>query len=214
MYFSNANWFKKANMLQQIAENLMAISMLEWLSTIAQVLSVWYALKNNVLVFPTGLVGVLIAAYIYLFRIVPPLYAEGLLHLYHVVISIYGWYAWLLRRADQTLVFPVTWCNKKERLLGLLIVFGSWSALYLWLHYKTDSNTPVADALVTSFSVLGMWWMAKRKIDNWIAYMISNAVAVPLNYYKELSLFSLMYLLFFFMAWSGFKAWKKDMNIS
>jgi nicotinamide mononucleotide transporter len=201
-------------MLQQLGDNIIAISLWEWISTLAQILSVWYALRNNVLVFPTGLVGVLIAAYIYLFKIVPPLYAEGLLHLYYVGMSIYGWYAWLLRKADQSLVFPITWCNKKERLFGLLLVIGSWSALYLWLQYKTDSNTPVADAFVTSFSILGMWWMAKRKMENWIAYMISNAVAIPLNYFKELSLFSIMYLMFFFMAWSGFISWKKEMTLS
>jgi nicotinamide mononucleotide transporter len=200
--------------LQQIGENMSAISMLEWISTIAQVLSVWYALKNKVLVFPTGIIGVLIAAYIYLFKINPPLYAEGILHLYYFGMSIFGWYAWMLKKSDQSFVFPITWCQSKERITGLVIVLVSWTVIYLWLQYKTDSNAPIADALVTSFSILGMWWMAKRKIENWLAYIISNAIAIPLNYYKDLSLFSLMYLLFFFMAWRGFVTWKKESVLS
>ena len=125
-------------------------------------------------------------------------------------MSVFGWYAWLLKKSDRSLVFPISWCNTREKITGLWITFISWSILFFWLKFQTDSDTPVSDSLVTSFSILGMWWMAKRKIENWLAYMISNALAIPLNYYKELSLFSFMYLIFFFMAWRGFIAWKKE----
>jgi nicotinamide mononucleotide transporter len=95
-----------------------------------------------------------------------------------------------------------------------MLAFTSLIILYSWLKFNTDSNTPVADAVVTSFSILGMWWMAKRKIENWLAYLVSNAVAIPLNYYKDLSLFSLMYIVFFIMAWRGFVLWKKEVSVS
>jgi nicotinamide mononucleotide transporter len=129
-------------------------------------------------------------------------------------MSIFGWYTWLLKKSDQTLAFPITWCSTKERLVGLMLAFTSWMILYSWLKFNTDSNTPVADAVVTSFSILGMWWMAKRKIENWLAYLISNAVAIPLNYYKDLSLFSLMYIVFLIMAWRGFILWRKEVTVS
>lgn len=202
------------NILHQIEENFTAISSLEWISTAAQLLSVWYALKNNILVFPTGIIGVTLAAYIYFFKISPPLYAEGLLHIYYFTMSIFGWYTWLMKKSDQTLAFPVTWCSTRERIVGLTLAFTSWIILYSWLEFNTDSNTPMADALVTSFSILGMWWMAKRKIENWLAYLVSNAIAIPLNYYKDLSLFSLMYIIFFYMAWRGFILWKKEVSVS
>ena len=202
------------NIIQQIGENFAAISTLEWISTVAQILSVWYALKNNVLVFPTGIIGVSLAAYIYFFKISPPLYAEGLLHIYYFGMSIFGWYACLQKKSDQTLAFPITWSSTKERFAGLILAFASWIILYSWLEFNTDSNTPMADALVTSFSILGMWWMAKRKIENWLAYFVSNAIAIPLNYYKDLSLFSLMYIIFFIMAWRGFILWKKEVSVS
>lgn len=202
------------NILHQIEENFAAISMLEWISTAAQLLSVWYALKNNILVFPTGIIGVTLAAYIYFFKISPPLYAEGLLHIYYFGMSIFGWYTWLLKKSDQTLAFPVTWCSTRERIVGLTLAFTSWIILYSWLSFNTDSNTPVTDALVTSFSILGMWWMAKRKIENWLAYLVSNAIAIPLNYHKDLSLFSVMYIIFFIMAWRGFILWKKEVSVS
>jgi nicotinamide mononucleotide transporter len=129
-------------------------------------------------------------------------------------MSIFGWYVWLQKKSDQTLAFPITWSSTKERIVGLILAFASWIILFSWLKFNTDSNTPMADALVTSFSILGMWWMAKRKIENWLAYLISNAIAIPLNYYKDLSLFSLMYIIFFIMAWRGFILWKKEVSVS
>ena len=136
------------------------------------------------------------------------------MHIYYFAMSIFGWYAWLLKKSDQTLAFPITWCSTKERLVGLMLAFTSWMILYSWLKFNTDSNTPVADAVVTSFSILGMWWMAKRKIENWLAYLVSNAIAIPLNYYKDLSLFSLMYIVFLIMAWRGFILWRKEVTVS
>jgi nicotinamide mononucleotide transporter len=73
----------------------------------------------------------------------------------------------------------------------------------------TDSNTPILDSLVSASAITAMWWMAKRKIENWLAWIFSNIVAIPLNFYKGLMLFSLMYVLFLLMAWWGYTEWKK-----
>jgi len=73
----------------------------------------------------------------------------------------------------------------------------------------TNSNTPILDSLVSSSAITAMWWMAKRKIENWLAWIFSNIVAIPLNFYKGLMLFTLMYVLFLVLAWMGFVTWKK-----
>jgi nicotinamide mononucleotide transporter len=77
----------------------------------------------------------------------------------------------------------------------------------------TNSNTPILDSLVSASAVTAMWWMAKRKIENWIAWIFSNIVAIPLNFYKELMLFTLMYVLFLVLAWMGFVEWKKKVAV-
>jgi nicotinamide mononucleotide transporter len=66
----------------------------------------------------------------------------------------------------------------------------------------------VLDSLVSSTAVISMWWMAKRKMENWIAWIVSNIVAIPLNFYKGFMLFTLMYILFLGLAVSGYKEWK------
>ncbi|MEY4134567.1 MAG: hypothetical protein RL386_917, partial [Bacteroidota bacterium] len=82
-------------------EDLLQMRWQEWTSTLAQIASVYYARKNNILVYPTGIIGVLLAAYIYFYLVDPPLYADGALNLYYFAMSVYGWYRWSQRKADQ-----------------------------------------------------------------------------------------------------------------
>jgi nicotinamide mononucleotide transporter len=66
--------------------------------------------------------------------------------------------------------------------------------------------------MVSASAVTAMWWMAQRKIENWLAWIVSNLVAIPLNFYKGFMLFTLMYILFLLMAWMGYQTWKKNYN--
>lgn len=192
---------------QQFTENVIQTRWEEWLSTILQIASVWYAKKNKVLVYPTGIIGVLLASYIYYFISDPPLYADAILNIYYFFMSIYGWYNWVQKK-DEQLVFPISWCNKKELLIGIGIFVFFWGLIYWMLISITNSNTPILDSLVSSTAVISMWWMAKRKMENWIAWIVSNIVAIPLNFYKGFMLFTVMYILFLGLAVSGFKEWK------
>jgi nicotinamide mononucleotide transporter len=179
----------------------------EWGSTITQILSVWYARKNNVLVYPTGIIGVLLASYVYFFMSTPPLYADAILNIYFFAMSVLGWYYWIQKK-EATETFPISWCNKKELGIGVGLFVVFWLAIYLLLKNITDSNTPILDALVSASAVTAMWWMAKRKIENWHAWIFSNIIAIPLNFYKGFMLFTLMYVLFLIMAYMGYKSWK------
>ena len=180
----------------------------EWISTIAQIASVWYARKNNVLVYPTGIIGVLLAAYIYYFVAYPPLFADAMLNIYYFIMSVYGWYNWVKKKDESHLAYPISWCTKNELVAGIFLFAVSWVVIYLLL-LQTTSNTAVLDSLVSSSAVTGMWWMAKRKIENWLAWIFSNIVAIPLNFYKGFMLFTLMYIIFLGLAWMGYTEWKK-----
>jgi nicotinamide mononucleotide transporter len=181
----------------------------EWVSTLAQVLSVWYARKNNILVYPTGIIGVVLAAWVYLFVALPPLYADGILNIYYLALSIYGWYAWSKKENGQV-VLDITFCSSGELSLGLIGSFVAWLMIYFLLLFFTDSDTPVLDALVSASALTAMWWMASRKIENWLAWIFSNLVAIPLNFYKGFALFTLMYIIFLGLACWGYVAWRKD----
>ncbi|MFI5132053.1 MAG: nicotinamide riboside transporter PnuC [Chitinophagales bacterium] len=194
---------------QKFIQNIRDTGWPEWVSTVTQVASVWFARKNNVLVYPTGIIGVLLAAYVYFFMTQPPLYADASLNLYYFLMSVYGWYNWVQKKDAEHYTYPIRWCTKKELGVGIGFFIFFWIAIYFVLVKFTDSNTPILDSLVSSSAITAMWWMAKRKVENWLAWIFSNIVAIPLNFYKELMLFTLMYILFLAMAWWGFIEWKK-----
>lgn len=195
---------------EKFISNVQQTSWQEWVSTITQIASVWYARKNNILVFPTGIIGVLLAAWLYFFNSHPPLYADGTLNIYYFIMSVYGWYNWVQKKDAAHFTYPISWCNKRELSMGALLFLVSWGVIYFALIKITDSNTPILDSLVSASAVVAMWWMARRKIENWLAWIISNIVAIPLNFYKEFYLFTLMYVLFFALALWGFIDWKKQ----
>jgi nicotinamide mononucleotide transporter len=196
---------------QQFLANIKIFTWPELVSTIFQIASVWYARSNNVLVYPTGIIGVLLAAYVYFFNTQPALYADGTLNIYYFLMSVYGWYNWRQQKDGQE-VYPISWCNRKELGIGLIFLFGFWGLIYFCLVKFTNSNTPVLDSLVSASAITAMWWMAKRKIENWHAWIFSNIVAIPLNFYKGYMLFTLMYVLFLLLAWLGFIKWKKQIT--
>lgn len=194
---------------QQFINDFQYVRWQEWVSTVTQIASVWYARKNNILVYPTGIIGVLLAAWVYFFVASPPLYADGVLNIYYFCMSVYGWYNWSKMSNDHQQVYRISWCNRFELIAGLSGFMLSWLVIYFMLVYITNSNTPILDSLVSASAVTAMWWMAKRKIENWIAWIVSNIVAIPLNFYKGFMLFTLMYILFLVMAYAGYISWKK-----
>ena len=193
---------------EKLISNIRHTSWQEWVSTVTQVASVWYARKNNVLVYPTGIIGVLLAAWLYFFNSV---YADAALNVFYFIMSLYGWYNWVQKKDGSHYTYPISWCSKKELLVGILLFLVAWGVIYFAL-LRTNSNTPILDSLVSGSAAVAMWWMAKRKIENWLGWIFSNIVAIPLNFYKEFYLFTLMYVLFLVLALWGFFTWKKQAN--
>ena len=116
------------------------------------------------------------------------------------------------RKKNSTYIYPISWCNKKELQIGISFFLLFWIFIYLLLVKLTNSNTPILDSLVSSSAVASMWWMTKRKMENWIAWIFSNIIAIPLNFYKGFMLFTLMYVLFLALAVSGYREWKEKLN--
>jgi nicotinamide mononucleotide transporter len=180
-----------------------------WLEAVAVffgVASVFYSIKKNILVFPTGMVSTLIYVYICLKY---KLYADMGINAYYFGMSIYGWYLWS-KPAVGNSVLPVTWLNKKGLLHAILLLAVSYVTLVLVLVYFTDSDVPYLDSFTTSTAFVGMWLMAKKKVENWIAWIVTDVVSVPLYLYKGLLLTSFQFLFFTVLAIIGLIQWMKS----
>ena len=184
---------------------------LEIIAVVFGLLSVWYSKNNNILVFPTGMISTAIFIYL-LYKWV--LLGDMMINAYYFVMSIYGWFIWT--RKENNTVTPITRMNSNEKKIGVLIFLSSLMFVYLVYVYfdKWGTITSYIDNLTTAIFFVGMWLMAKRKIENWIFWIIADIISIPLYFYKGLTFTSLQYLIFTFIAIAGYYSWKKILNKS
>lgn len=190
-------------LLQQIQNT----RILEWIAVAFGVSEVLLARKNSIWLYPTGIIGILCGSFLLLDS---KLYAETLLHGYYLVMSIYGWINWGNR--SLTGASQISRSDGRDLAITVGIAVIGWAFLYFMLTAFTDSDVPVIDAFVSSTAWAGMWLLAKRKLENWIWLNISNLVAIPLLYSKQLYMFSLLTLFLFVVAIFGYLDWRKDLN--
>ncbi|WP_417888856.1 nicotinamide riboside transporter PnuC [Xanthomarina gelatinilytica] len=180
---------------------------LEIIAVLFGFLSVWCSKQNNILVFPTGMISTSIFVYL-LFKW--SLLGDMLINAYYFIMSIYGWYVWT-RKVDNTHLTPISLTNKKEKmasawifiatLLFVYIVYNSFNMWTTWVAY--------VDTITTGIFFVGMWLMAKRKVENWIFWILGDLISIPLYFYKGFTFTSLQYLGFTIIAIYGYISWKK-----
>ncbi len=192
-----------------IINGIISTSVLEWVAVVTGIASVWYSMKEDILVYPTGIISVLI--YVYL-TLQGKLYADMGVNFYYFVMSVYGWYFWLHPKNKDREQVKVTTNNARENLITLVLLFSSFGILFGVLTYYTDSDVPFWDALNTCFAIVGMWLMARKKLENWIAWILTDLLSIPLYFYKGYVLTSFQFLFFTALAFAGYVAWKKSLK--
>ncbi|MFV0540803.1 MAG: nicotinamide riboside transporter PnuC [Aestuariibaculum sp.] len=199
------NWF-----FSQYQEVPIHLIVLELIGVFFGFLSVWYSKQENILVYPTGIISTAIFVYILW---VYGLLGDMLINAYYFSMSIYGWYYWTRKDTDSNEV-PVTTMTKKEYSWSLLIFVLTVSAIFV-LYKVTDrlnSWTAYADTFTTAIFFVGMWLMAKKKLENWVFWIIGDLISVPLYLYKGIIFTAFQYFLFTIIAIYGYKAWKKSLS--
>jgi nicotinamide mononucleotide transporter len=183
---------------------------LEITGVVFGLISVWLAKKNHIGVFPTGMISTSIYVYL-LFKW--GLVGDMLINAYYFGMSVYGWVIWT-RVNSQEQATPISRINQLEWQYLVLLFVGSLGFVYgvyqwfgLW-----NSYTAVIDTLTTAIFFSGMWLMARRKIENWIFWIVGDIISVPLYLIKGFSFTSLQYLIFTFIAIYGYLEWKKILN--
>lgn len=183
------------------------MSLLEILGVFFGVLSVWFSKKENILVYPTGIISVLIYVYLCYFA---GLYADTGINIFYFIMSVYGWYNWVKPVKNKSLEISRNSINQN---LGYAVVAGVlWLILYFVLASYTDSTVPYIDSFTTAICLVGMWLMALKKIENWVLWIIADLISVPLYWHKGLPLTSIQFVLFTIIGVSGYLEWKGKLN--
>ena len=183
---------------------------LEIVAVIFGFLSVWFSKQNKIWVFPAGMISTLIFVYL-LFKW--ELLGDMLINGYYFIMSIYGWYIWT-RKVDKTHVNQISTTTFKEKKIS--IVLFTAALLFVFIIYqkfdKWTSWVAYIDTITTAIFFVGMWLMAKRKIENWIFWIVGDLISVPLYLYKGFTFTSFQYFGFTFIAIFGYLAWKKNLH--
>ena len=201
---------------------------LEIIAVIFGFSSVWFSKQNNILVFPTGMISTSIFVYLLLKSW---LLGDMMINIYYFIMSVYGWYIWT-RKNDQKSVTQISKMTLIEKKIACFIFIAT--LFFVYFVYNTSSMKGIApdhqtlmerlkpgkwmnwvayvDTFTTAIFFVGMWLMAKRKIENWVFWIIGDIISIPLYFYKGFTFTSFQYLGFTFIAIFGYLAWKKNLN--
>lgn len=185
---------------------------LEFSAFVFGILSVWFAKKENIWVYPTGLIATIITTYL--------LYIAGylgdmMINGYFTIMSIYGWYNWA-RKGNETDILVITRTNNREKIIGIVLFFVTIFVVfgvYNFFDYKIRKDNYI-DIFASGIFFTGMWYMAKKKIENWTLWIFGDLIVTPLYAYRGLGMLSLQYLIFTILAISAYLEWKKILNSS
>jgi nicotinamide mononucleotide transporter len=182
---------------------------LEIIAVIFGFLSVLFSKNNKIWVFPTGMISTSIFVYLLLKW---ELLGDMMINGYYFIMSIYGWYVWT-RKVDETHVTQISTTTKKEKKAAVIIFLATLVFVYLVYIYfdKWTSWVAYVDTFTTAIFFVGMWLMAKRKLENWIFWIVGDFISIPLYFYKGFTFTSFQYLGFTFIAIFGYLAWKKNL---
>ncbi len=212
---------------------------LELVAAIFGIISVFYAKKEDILVFPTGIIST--ALYVYLLS-QWAMYGDLIINIYYTIMSIYGWYIWskIIDKNQQHIKITRSNAIDKIKAFGIFV----FTALVVIIVYRYDWNnngepvmpnigltdsiqyawdkltsgnivefraaTPYLDTFTTAAAFVAMWLMANKKLEHWIFWIAVNIVSVPMYFIKGFGFTSIQYFIFLILAILGYKEWKKQ----
>ena len=183
---------------------------LEFLAFGFGIISVIYAKRENILVYPTGITCTLITMY---FMFNERLIGHMMVNFFYTLMSVYGWWNWSRKENDVVKVKISTLGFEdlpKATLIFFFIIFISY---FLHEYFNTDLGTFASvDIFTSGIFVTAMWLMANKKLENWILWIIGNVITIPLYFGSDKIILSVQYIIFTILAIQGYIQWKKSLS--
>ncbi|OIQ30108.1 MAG: nicotinamide mononucleotide transporter [Bacteroidetes bacterium MedPE-SWsnd-G2] len=183
---------------------------LEGIAFVFGIASVYFAKKENIWVYPTGLICTVITVYL---LYINEYFGDMMINFYYSLMSLYGWWNWSRMRDDKPIV-PISRTNDREKIIGVLLcVLTMFVTFGVYKAFDYDLQLPnYIDIFTSGIFFTGMWYMANKKIENWTLWIIGDLITIPLYAYRGLGMLSFQYLIFTILAIQGYREWKKSLN--
>jgi nicotinamide mononucleotide transporter len=195
---------------RQLTDGIVNAPWYEIVAVIFGIASVWYSRKENILVYPIGLINTLMYIHI---SVRGHLFGEASVNLYYSIMSVYGWIRWAKKDNQNRPELRITWATKKQWLEHLAFFTIFYVVIYVSLSYlRIQIGTgvlPAADAFASATAFTGMWLMTKKKVESWYWWLATNIASVPLYFVKGYVFTSFYYVVLFVLAIFGLISWMK-----
>jgi nicotinamide mononucleotide transporter len=198
------------DIIQKFISDVQHTRWYELLAVLSGIASVWFSKKENILVYPVGLINTVL--YVYL-SVEGSLFGEASVNFYYTIMSIYGWILWAKKDKQHHIVLRITKSSTREWIQQLLFFAFFYVTIFAALHWAKTAfyaNTiPAMDAFASATAFTGMWLMAKKKVESWYWWIATNITSIPLYFIKGYVLTSVYYLILLIMAFFGLVEWQR-----
>jgi nicotinamide mononucleotide transporter len=196
---------------QQFISGLQQTGPIEFVAVVAGIVGVWIGRKENILVYPIGLINTVFYIYI---SIKGHLLGEASVNLYYTIMSIYGWILWSKKdKQKQELLLHVTYSNRREWMQQILFFVLFYIVIFAALTWAKNAFAPEAipwaDALASATAYTAMWLMTKKKVESWLWWFATNIASIPLYFIKGYVFTSVQYVILLVISIVGYIEWQK-----
>lgn len=195
--------------LNRFLTNLQQTTFLEFVAVVSGIISVWFSRKENILVYPTGLINTIIFIYL---SFKGNLFGEASVNLYYTIMSIYGWMLWAKKDEQKHTLLIIRFSSRKEWFWQLLFFGIFYTTLYFFISFARQQNwapeaLPAADAFASATAYTGMWLMARKKVESWYWWIATNIASTPLYFIKGYVFTSFQFMVLLVLAIAGLLSW-------
>ena len=183
---------------------------IHWLDITTTVLGLAYILleyKASVWMWVVGFFMQMLGIVLYYQK---GLYADCCMEFYYLAMTVYGFIAWM-RHKQKTKDLPIRHMPRRMAFIWIALGLAIWAFIYFILSRYTNSNVPVADAFTTAFSIVGIWALARKYLEQWFVWIVVDVVTCCLYFYKDIPFKASLYALYVIIAVFGYFAWKKKL---
>ena len=197
----------------QFIEGLLQTGPVEFVAVVSGIVSVYFSQKENIWVYPAGLLNTIIYTYI---SVKGRLFGEASVNIFYTIMSIYGWVLWAKKDERNKKTLMITYSDKKDWTFQLLFFAALYVIIYFVLSYLKKNFAPgaipAADAFASASAYTGMLLMARKKMENWIWWIVTNIASIPLYFIKGYVFTSFQFVVLLIMAFAGWASWQKKVK--
>ena len=174
-------------------------------TTILGLFYIWFEYRASVWLWAVGFLMQALGIVLYYQK---GLYADCGMEFYYLSMTAYGYWKWIRGSAKKE-PLPITFFPKRLILPWLVIIAAVWGVIYWLLVTFTNSNVPLADSFTTALSIVGIWALAHKYLEQWFIWIAVDVVTCVLYFYKDIPFKASLYGLYVVIAVLGYLKWRK-----